>query len=201
MKHILKNKFWAIVVICIVFALSSEDAFARDGHGGGNRGGRGGSNRGHGFEGRHSRYYYHNDGWHRHGWVGSDIAFSAIAIGALIDSLPPSCTTVVYEGVPYYYCNGYYYRPYADCGYMVVEPPVAIQPALAAPAPTTTAPVAQPQAQTQSPETLIIDFSNSKGEPMKVTLKKSGDGYIGPQGEYYPGRPDVEQLKVLYGKK
>ena len=33
-----------------------------------------------------------------------------------------------------------------------------------------------------------------------VTLKRSGNGFVGPQGEYYADNPTVEQLKVLYGK-
>ena len=28
----------------------------------------------------------------------------------------------------------------------------------------------------------------------------AGNGFIGPQGEFYPDFPRVEQLKVMYGK-
>ena len=137
MKQILKSKFWIVAIICLALALSCEDAFARGGRGGGNRGG--------GFAGRRGSYYYRGGNWYRHGWLGSDIFFSALAAGALIDSLPPRYTTVVYGGVPYYYYDGYYYRPYSDGGYVVVEPPVAAQPVVAAQAPIAAAP-AQPQA-------------------------------------------------------
>ena len=94
MKQILKNKFWVIVVLCLAFGLSCSDAFAREhGDGGG-------------------RHYYRDGRWYRHGWLGFDIAVSALTVGALIDSLPPRYTTVVVEGAPYY-CYGYtYYRPY-----------------------------------------------------------------------------------------
>lgn len=49
-------------------------------------------------------------------------------------------------------------------------------------------------------ETVVINIPNSNGSYTQVTLRKSGSGYIGPQGEYYPEHPTVEQLKALYGK-
>ena len=48
-------------------------------------------------------------------------------------------------------------------------------------------------------ETLIINIPNSNGSYTPVTLVRQGNGYIGPQGEYYASRPTVAQLKVLYG--
>ena len=49
-------------------------------------------------------------------------------------------------------------------------------------------------------ESVVINIPNSNGSYTQVTLTKSGDGYIGPQGEYYTGHPTVEELKVLYGE-
>ena len=187
MKQILKNKFWVIIAFCLVFGLSCSDAFARGGHGGGDGG----------------RHYYRNGGWYRHGWLGFDTAVSALTIGALIDSLPPRYTTVVVAGTPYYYYDNYYYRPYSYGGYVVVPPPALAQPVMvmpqpaAGPAPVIAGPAVQPEAQI--PETLIVNIPNSRGVYTSVTMKRSGDGFIGPQGEYYPGHPTVEQLKVLYG--
>ena len=184
MRQILKNKFWIIVFICMTCALSSSDAFARDGHGGSRRG----------------SHYYRGGRWHRHGWLGFDTVVSALYIGALVDSLPPTCQTVVVGGVPYCYYDNYYYRPYPEGGYVVVQPPVMAQPVQVMPEapPVTATPIQQPQAQ--MPETLIIEFPSSKGQNTKVTLKRSGNGYIGPQGEYYQGNPKVEELKVMYGR-
>jgi hypothetical protein len=54
--------------------------------------------------------------------------------------------------------------------------------------------------QTVAAETLKISIPNSNGSFTVVKLTKSGSGYIGPQGEYYPGHPSVDQLRVLYGK-
>lgn len=49
-------------------------------------------------------------------------------------------------------------------------------------------------------ETITINIPNSNGSYAEVLLRKSGEGYIGPQGEYYPKNPTVEQLNALYGK-
>ena len=49
-------------------------------------------------------------------------------------------------------------------------------------------------------EVFVVHIPNSNGSYTSVTLQKSGNGYIGPQGEYYPNNPTVEQLRALYGK-
>lgn len=47
-------------------------------------------------------------------------------------------------------------------------------------------------------KTLIINIPNSNGSYTQVTLRKHRDGLLGPQGEYYPEDPSVEQLRILY---
>ena len=175
----------ATLILALALALPCQDAFAQR-HGGGGRGWDGGS-----------RHYYNNGGWYRHGWFGFDIAVSALAIGALIDSLPPRSTTVVVAGTPYYYYDNYYYKPYPYGGYVVVPPPVLTQPVMVMPQAAPAA-IAQPQPQTQEEST--INIPNTRGGYTAVMLKKAGTGYVGPQGEYYSDNPTVEQLKVLYGK-
>jgi len=179
----------AVLLLGIALALPCSDAIAQP-HGGGGRGWSGGG-----------RHYYRDGGWYRHGWLGFDIAVSALAIGALIDSLPPRHATVVVANTPYYYYDNYYYRPYPEGGYVVVPPPVLVQPVMAIPqtAPVLAAvPAAQPQPQAQ--DTSTINIPNSRGGYTAIALKKSGAGYVGPQGEYYSDNPTVEQLRVLYGK-
>ena len=185
------SRLMAVVVLIsgLVFALPCRDAFA-EGHGGGGHGG--------GGWGGGGRHYYNNGGWYRHGWFGFDVAVSALALGAIIDSLPPRCSTVVVGGVPYYYYGNYYYQPYPYGGYVVVPPPVLAQP-MAAPQ-VAYAPVAIPQAQPQNQEISTVNIPNARGGYTAVTLKRAGAGYVGPQGEYYSDNPTVEQLKVLYGK-
>ena len=184
LKAILRSRI--VIVLCLVLVLCSQEAFAWGG--------------GHGGD-----HYYRGGRWYRHGWMGLDIAVSALAIGALVESLPPRCATVVVGGVPYYYYDNYYYRPYPG-GYVVVPPPVMTQPIMVAPQAAYPAIIAAPesvaqgQPQAQSPENVTINIPNSRGGYTAVTLRRSGSGFVGPQGEYYPENPTVEQLKVLYGK-
>ena len=185
-------KFKVLIILCLALALCSSEAFAR---GGDERGGRGGGD----------HHYYRDGRWYRHGWFWFDTAVAALTIGALVDSLPPRYTTVAYGGVPYYYYDNYYYRPYPQGGYVVVAPPVMAQPVMVAPeaasvvaAPAPVYQGAPPQGQT--PEALTVNIPNSRGGYTAVTLKRSGNGFVGPQGEYYAEHPTVEQLKVLYGK-
>jgi hypothetical protein len=49
-------------------------------------------------------------------------------------------------------------------------------------------------------EELSFDVPNANGSFTKVTLLKSKDGYVGPEGEFYPKKPTMEQLKVMYSK-
>ena len=128
------------------------------------------------------RNYYREGRWYRHDSSGVEIAVAALALGAYVESLPPQYTTVVVQGAPYYYDGNTYYTQYANGGYVVVQPPAQ----------------ALPQAPVQ--ETLTINIPNSRNGYTSVTLRRSGNGFIGPQGEYYPGSPTVNQLSALYGK-
>lgn len=182
------------VVLCLLIALCSSEAFAE----------RGGPGRPGGPSG-HERHYYQDGKWYRHGWFWLDTAVAALTVGALVDSLPPRCTTVVYGGVPYYYDGGYYYRSYPYGGYVVVQPPVVIPQSIAAvPQPSLPAAVISPeplvQSQTQSQDVFTVNVPNFRGGYTPVSLKRSGNGFVGPQGEYYTEFPKVEQLKAMYGK-
>jgi len=46
---------------------------------------------------------------------------------------------------------------------------------------------------------VIVWIANSNGSRTSVRLKKSGLGYLGPRGEWYPNMPTNEQLRVVYG--
>ncbi|MCX5713952.1 MAG: hypothetical protein NT033_03895 [Candidatus Omnitrophica bacterium] len=196
-------RFTAVVVIILglALALPCSDVFAQPRGGSGHDGNRSGGGPGESGRGWASggRHYYRDGGWYRHGWLGFDIAVSALAIGALMDSLPPRHTTVVVAGTPYYYFYNYYYQPYPYGGYVVVPPPALAQPVVTMPQaiPVT---AAITQSQTQIQEVSTINIPNSRGGYTAVTLKRAGTGYVGQQGEYYSDNPTVEQLKVLYGK-
>jgi surface antigen len=47
--------------------------------------------------------------------------------------------------------------------------------------------------------TETVHITNSNGSIIAVNLQRSGPGYIGPRGEYYPTLPSQEQLRPVYG--
>lgn len=49
-------------------------------------------------------------------------------------------------------------------------------------------------------DALTINIPNADGGYTPVTLNRSKNGYTGPQGEFYPDHPTVEQLRILYGE-
>ncbi len=54
------------------------------------------------------------------------VAAAGLAVGAIVASLPSSCSSVSVNGITYYNCGGTYYQPAYDgpnLVYVVVEPP------------------------------------------------------------------------------
>jgi hypothetical protein len=156
--------------------------------------------------GRDYSIYVHQKSYHPHFWVhGFNRAhyWGGFYIGARWFFGP----TLVVAGMPYYYYNGYYYTPSGDClievPQPVAEPPVAAvqspppakQPAAAAPA----QPAEKSKAAANRGDTVTINVPNSSGGYTSVDLVKTDKGYIGPEGEFYPNHPTVEELEVLYG--
>ena len=140
---------------------------------------------------------------------------TALALGSVVASLPPYYNTVYYGGVPYYYYDGIYYRP-CPSGYVVVQAPpvaspvmmqqpVAVNQPVVVQQPVTYAPAESSNVvQTVSPATqgepIAVNVPNYKGGYTSVTLTRSGTGFVGPQGEYYPEFPKIKQLKEMYWK-
>ncbi len=46
---------------------------------------------------------------------------------------------------------------------------------------------------------ITVNIPNVHGGFNAVVIKKSGEGFIGPQGEYYPEFPKIFQLQMKYG--
>jgi len=44
-----------------------------------------------------------------------------------------------------------------------------------------------------------VNIPNSRGGFNTVIIKKDGDGFVGPNGEYYPEFPKIFQLQMKYG--
>lgn len=107
---------------------------------------------------------------------------------------------VIVNGVTYYVNNGVYYI-YTQYGYQAVAAPVGatlpvVQTVTAAAAPA----IAAPATSTGIDDSFTINVPNNKGGYTAVVLKKSGNGFIGPQGEFYSEFPKVSQLQLMYGK-
>ena len=60
--------------------------------------------------------------------------------------------------------------------------------------------VAQVPSTTYSGDTVTVNVPNSNGGYTAVVLKRSGNGYLGPQGEYYDQIPTTAQLQAMYGR-
>ena len=57
-----------------------------------------------------------------------------------------------------------------------------------------------PPTTTYAGDSVTVNVPNSSGGYTAVVLKRSGNGYLGPQGEYYDQVPSVGQLQAMYGK-
>ncbi len=86
------------------------------------------------------------------------------------------------------YIDRYYYIGYAD--YAPIEPDYVDW------SPITQIPAAPADQQNE----FIVNVPNDHGGYTAVLIKRSGNGFTGPQGEYYPEFPKVFQLKMMYGK-
>ena len=113
--------------------------------------------------------------------------------GVVVYEIPNGWHTVVIDGATYYTYNGVYYARVPG-GYQVVQPPapVIVEPAMVA----ATVVVAE-----KPIEEFTINIPNSKGNGyVTVVVKRSGTGFVGPQGEFYPEFPKVAQLQAMYAK-
>jgi hypothetical protein len=180
--------------------------------------GNGGYSRGNGVHGSnyHVRSYpgynFHGRTFHRGGYyprIYSGFHHSRYGGGFFIGSHWFWGPTVVFAGVPYYYYGGTYYIPAGD-ELVAATPPDSNT---SAPSPSQSPPlkaIAPPPADTsaaiasvatgQPTDTVTIHVPNAAGGFTPVKLVRVDNGYIGPQGEFYPNNPTVAELKVLYGK-
>src|SRR3972149_1704371 len=109
-KTMFRNKFWLVMGICLMVALSSSNAFAW----------RSGGPREVVVVG-HNRYNYHDGRFYRPGWFGIDFVVSP-PLGAIVTVLPSRHSTIVVRGGRYYYYDNIYYID-GPSGYVVVTPP------------------------------------------------------------------------------
>jgi hypothetical protein len=73
---------------------------------------------------------YHRGGYYNHGpsvagVVAASVA-TAIVVGSIVNTLPPSCSTMIVNGFAYQNCGGVYYQPQyqgSSVTYIVVNHP------------------------------------------------------------------------------
>jgi hypothetical protein len=159
--------------------------------------------------------YYYSEGVFYQRRANTYIVVPA-PVGAVVTTVPTAAQVIVVDGVPYYTVNNVTYM-YTSYGYQVVPQPTIVQtvvqpsvvvvpntaavtqPASAA-AVKTVETTASAASTANTEDSFSVNIPNSKGTYTPVTLKRSGNGFVGPQGEYYPQFPSIEQLKVMYAK-
>lgn len=136
------------------------------------------------------RYFYHGGLFFRR--AGVDFVVCPPPIGAIVPVLPYGYVTYNFgHRHVFYYLDGVYYQT-VPSGYVVVsEDEFEKYQNDRKAAASTSAPAA---------DEYLVNIPNGDGSYTSVTLKKTKDGFVGPQGELYKDHPSVEQLKVLYGK-
>ncbi|HRK62536.1 MAG TPA: DUF6515 family protein [Candidatus Omnitrophota bacterium] len=129
--------------------------------------------------------YYYSEGLYYQSTQSGYVIVSAPR-GAVIRSLPSRHKVIVHDDTDYYYYNNTYYIQ-EPAGYSVVSPPAQVV-------------ASNPQASEAPEKSVVINVPNANGSYMPITLQKYSDGYTGPNGEFYPDYPTVEQLKAMYSK-
>ncbi|MFC1666547.1 DUF6515 family protein [Candidatus Omnitrophota bacterium] len=136
-------------------------------------------------------YYYHHGYFYKRTPSGYIIVDAPR--GAIVTALPKGHKTIVIKGNAYYYYNDIYYVRkkgryivIPDPVYEIVELPKEVK-------------VIESNSK-DSEDSYTVNIPNANGSYTAVTLNKLGDGFVGPQGEFYYEFPSVEQLKVMYGK-
>ena len=147
-----------------------------------------------------ARYYYY-DGLY-YSYIGNgDYVIVNPPVGAYVNSIPPDFQPVFINGRTYYTDNGVYYILTHHHGYKVVVAPVVYaqpqQVVVTQPAPVTV--VAAP-VTVNSQDSFPVNIPNNSGSYTSVVIRRSGNGYVGPQGEFYAQFPSVAQLKAMYGE-
>ena len=127
--------------------------------------------------------YYHKD---RHGYK----AVSA-PIGACIARLPYGYQKFYIDGHAYYTYNDVYYK-HAPDGYEVIKKPYSKRT-------KKHKKTRYKQHHDESGDEITLSIRNKKGEHITISVKPSGDGYVGPQGEYYDEFPKIDHLRMIYG--
>ncbi len=134
------------------------------------------------------RFYYNDGVFYKRGQ--RDYVVVEPPRGAIVYRLPSGYGRRVINDVDYYTYNGVYYKR-CPRGYEVVAAPRTI---VVEADPIEVAP------DVAVPGEMLVNIPNNQGGYTSVLIKKSGQGFVGPQGEFYAQFPEVSQLKLMYVK-
>jgi hypothetical protein len=135
-----------------------------------------------------ARYFYYDGLYYTN--AGGEYVLVTPPVGASVSVIPPDFQPVIINARTYYTNNGVYYILTRQRGYRVVAAPVIYaQPQVV---------IAAPAVVTQ--DAYPVNVPNNSGGYVTVVIKRSGHGFMGPQGEFYRQFPAVTQLKVMYGR-
>ena len=200
MRNILKGLFVFVIINLFVVRPAVSYADTHDHRGDSNNHTSGQTHdSGHGHDSGHE----HDRSHHEHTYIGLDFSLwpdsyyynpSYYPSDDTVLVSPPIYQPVDVNGITYYLNNGTYYV-YNGFGYQAVAPPVTV---VQQPVTVVQPPISAPDVE--SSDSFTINIPNDKGSYTAVIIKRSGNGYTGPQGEFYPEFPKVSQLKVMYGK-
>jgi len=146
------------------------------------------------------RYFYYDGLYYIR--EGYDYVLVNPPVGAYVNVIPPDFQPVSINGRIYYTDSGVYYILTQHHGYKVVEQPVVYaQPEQVIVTQPQQVVVSQPApVAVESQDSFPVNVPNNSGGYTAVVVKRSGNGYVGPQGEFYASFPSVSQLKAMYGK-
>lgn len=103
--------------------------------------------------------------------------------------------TFHYVTPPRYYYDRVVFKPRPVVRYYTPAPVIVQQ----APVVIEQAPVQIAAAAPSTMDTFTINVPNARGAYTAVVIRRSGEGFVGPQGEFYESFPLVSELKVIYG--
>jgi hypothetical protein len=131
--------------------------------------------------------YYYNDGRFYVPSSGKVVEVQP-PVGAVVVKLPDNSVVINDGDETYYVDDGIFYRKVWD-GYKVIAPPFG---------PRDSDGVLMAG---NDRDDISIRLPDSEGGYVEVLLSRTGQGFKGPQDEYYPEFPPMDQLQEMYGSK
>ena len=148
---------------------------------------------------RGQRYEYHEGRFYRPSLFGFILDLVAPPRGVVVTYLPVGYRTVFIGGTTYYEYENVYYQP-SSGGYVVVQPPVATNEYISPNVVYAPAPYVATPAQPTEGEPVTVNVRTLHRGTIAITLMRYANGFVGPQGEFYPAFPTSEELRVRYGR-